>query len=76
MGNVSEISVFVDESGSFDAADLASRYYLVCMVFHDQSDDIATQVEKLESALSAILRRGCLCLMSDLRNIVSFRLPI
>jgi hypothetical protein len=40
MDKTSEISVFVDESGSFDATDLASRYYLVCMVFHDQSDDI------------------------------------
>ena len=40
IDKTSEISVFVDESGSFDATDLASRYYLVCMVFHDQSDDI------------------------------------
>lgn len=53
MDKTSEISVFVDESGSFDATDLASRYYLVCMVFHDQSDDIAVQIEKLEAALAA-----------------------
>ena len=62
MGNINEISVFVDESGSFDAADLASRYYLVCMVFHDQSDDIAGQVEKLETALSAESFDPSLCI--------------
>ena len=62
MGNINEISVFVDESGSFDAVDLASRYYLVCMVFHDQSDDIAGQVEKLETALSAESFDPSLCI--------------
>jgi len=47
-----EISVFVDESGSFDASDFPSRYYLVCLVFHDQSVEIEREVEGLEVALS------------------------
>ena len=46
-----EISVFVDESGSFAPidTDLHSPYYLLCMVFHDQADDIASEVKELES---------------------------
>ena len=39
-----EISVFVDESGSFDPDRSSSRYYLVCMVFHDQEKDISRQI--------------------------------
>ena len=38
---VKEISVFVDESGSFDPAVEASQFHLVCMAFHDQSSSIA-----------------------------------
>ena len=30
-----EISVFIDESGSFDPDRSSSRSYLVCMVFHE-----------------------------------------
>ena len=47
-----EISVFVDESGSFAPAgsDLHSPYYLLCMVFHDQSDDISKEIDRLRDA--------------------------
>ena len=48
MGKTKEISVFVDESGSFDPDRSSSRYYLVCMVFHDQEKDISRQIEVLE----------------------------
>ena len=56
MTNVKEISVFVDESGSFAPleADPASPYYLLCMVFHNQEDDISAEVERLADALQAI----------------------
>lgn len=56
MTNVKEISVFVDESGSFAPleADPASTYYLLCMVFHNQEDDISTEVERLADALQTI----------------------
>ncbi len=49
-----EISVFVDESGSYEPDRLSSRYYLVCMVFHDQDVDITTEVSDLESSLAAM----------------------
>jgi len=47
-----EISVFVDESGSFAPAgsDLHSPCYLLCMVFHDQSDDITAAIAQLREA--------------------------
>ena len=45
MSKTKEISVFVDESGSFDPDRSSSRYYLVCMVFHNQDVDISRQIE-------------------------------
>ena len=53
MAEVKEISVFVDESGSFSPAeaDPCSPYYLLCMVFHNQSDDILPEIDNLNSAL-------------------------
>lgn len=48
------ISVFVDESGSFDASDIASRYYIVCMVFHDQDEAIVAEIERLGQTLADI----------------------
>ncbi len=52
MARVKEISVFVDESGSFSPADadLHSPFYLLCMVFHDQADDISQEVATLGAA--------------------------
>ena len=44
------LSVFVDESGTFRYPDPSSRYYIVTLVFHDQSFDIATFVRDLNSA--------------------------
>ena len=40
MEKTKEISVFIDESCSFDREDIASRYYLVCLVFHDLAVDL------------------------------------
>ena len=45
------ISVFVDESGSFDSDDVSSRFYLICLVIHDQREDIAGMVSALDDAL-------------------------
>ena len=47
--NTKEISVFVDESGSFEPDELSSRFYLICMVFHDQKDDLSPWIKQLES---------------------------
>ena len=51
---IKEISVFVDESGSFESNEASSRYYIVCFVFHDQSIDISPLVLQLETYLESI----------------------
>lgn len=51
MNKTKEISVFIDESGSFEPDEESSRFYLICLVFHDQSSSISTLVENLESFL-------------------------
>jgi len=61
MATTKEISVFVDESGSFDPDRLSSRYYMICMVFHNQSVDISHEIDALEDSLASIglNRRHC-----------------
>ncbi len=44
-----ELSVFCDESGIQEGA---SKYYLVTVVIHDQSDDIASIITQYEMTLS------------------------
>ncbi|MBO7683453.1 MAG: DUF3800 domain-containing protein [Kiritimatiellae bacterium] len=56
-----EISVFVDESGSYEPDRQSSRYYLVCMVFHDQDIDISAELDKLEDSLEAMGLDRCHC---------------
>ena len=51
---MSELSIFIDESGDFGAYDYRSPYYIVSMVFHDQSIDITEDIDKLEKQLSMI----------------------
>ena len=54
-----DISVFVDESGSFDSDDGSSRFYLICLVVHDQREDIEGDVAALEDSLASLgLGRG------------------
>ena len=63
MGKAKEISVFVDESGSFVplSEDTSSPYYLLCMVFHDQDTDISKDIERLEDSfqLMGLNRNHC-----------------
>jgi len=56
-----EISVFVDESGSFAPDEESSRFYLICFVLHDQDADITPWVNHLEGwfAESGIDRCHC-----------------
>lgn len=53
MANIKEISVFIDESGSFSSyeADPNSPHYLLCMVVHNQDDDISEEESKLQDSL-------------------------
>lgn len=49
-----DISVFVDESGSFDTAADSSRYYLICLVLHDQNFAIGQAVADLGDSLETL----------------------
>lgn len=53
VSRVKEISVFVDESGSFESDEESSRYYLICLLFHDQSADITEWLTNLREYLAA-----------------------
>lgn len=50
-----ELSIFIDESGDFGPFEKHSPFYVLSLVFHDQSDDIAGHLEKIHEAL---LSRG------------------
>ena len=47
-----ELSVFIDESGDFGEYDDQAPYYIITMVFHDQSQAITEAVQKLDQELS------------------------
>ncbi|MBE5853390.1 MAG: hypothetical protein E7299_10665 [Lachnospiraceae bacterium] len=48
------LSIFVDESGDFGAYEKHSPYYIVTMVFHDQTIDISDHISTLDNALKQI----------------------
>lgn len=52
------LSVFVDESGNFRYPDSESRFYIIGMVFHDQSIDISEEIARLERCDSEIGLQG------------------
>ena len=45
------LSVFVDESGDTGDSGQTSKYYIVSFLFHNQSDDISNEINKLKSKL-------------------------
>ena len=47
-----ELSIFIDESGDFGEYDHRSPFYIITMVFHDQSEDIQPAISKLNQELS------------------------
>lgn len=49
---MSVLSIFVDESGDFGKVENNSPYYLVSLVFHNQSDEINQHIAALDNALS------------------------
>lgn len=49
-----ELSIFVDESGSFDSLVVPSRFYLVTCVFHNQDESIRQQLGDLENQLTVL----------------------
>ena len=48
---LSELSIFVDESGDFGKYAKHSPFYVLTMVFHDQSVDISKQISILDDNL-------------------------
>jgi hypothetical protein len=49
-----DLSIFIDESGDFGNDEQKTSYYLVTMLYHDQSDDIQSDIEKLEEIISLL----------------------
>ena len=45
-----ELSVFIDESGDFGEITERPAYYLVILLFHEQKDDITSNIKKLEDS--------------------------
>ncbi len=45
-----ELSVFIDESGDFGEITERPAYYLVTLLFHDQKNEIVSNVKKLEDS--------------------------
>jgi hypothetical protein len=50
-GCVKELSIFIDESGSFGMYEPHSPFYLVTLVFHDQSIDISPNLLRLRNSM-------------------------
>gem|GEM_PF-62220 len=48
---VRELSVFIDESGDFGPYSPRSPYYIVTLVFHDQSVDISPSLRQMQESL-------------------------
>ena len=46
-----ELSLLIDESGDFGETRNVRDYYLVTFVFHDQSKDISSEIQKLEESM-------------------------
>ena len=51
---MSELSIFVDESGDFGAYEKHAPYYIISMVMHDQAVDISEDLKCLEQRMANI----------------------
>ena len=47
-----ELSIFIDESGDFGSYEHHCPYYLMTLVFHNQSDLIAEEIDYLRKRVS------------------------
>lgn len=47
-----ELSVFVDESGDFGEYDYHDPYYIISLVFHNQNNDIQSDLAHFEDELA------------------------
>lgn len=53
MARNRELSIFVDESGDFGPPQKHAPFYILSLVFHDQSDDIRPRLATIHHALTA-----------------------
>lgn len=51
---MTELSIFVDESGDFGEYNHHSPYYIITMVFHNQNDDITKDILKFNNELELL----------------------
>lgn len=49
---MSELSIFIDESGDFGGYEHHAPYYLITLVLHDQAHDISRQIECLRQKVA------------------------
>ena len=49
-----ELSIFIDESGDFGEYNSHSPYYIIALVFHEQNNNISTQINELEHKLTEL----------------------
>ena len=56
-----ELSIFIDESGDFGEYSVHSPFYIITMVFHNQSEDIQDSILKLNKELSYLgIENACI----------------
>ena len=65
-----ELSIFIDESGDFGAYSKHSPYYIISMVFHNQSLNIDQAVLKLNQELKYAYYQKQLTIEKQMRSIL------
>ena len=59
-----ELSVFVDESGDFGEYDYHAPYYIISLVFHNQNNDIQSDLSHFNDELTYLnLSNHCVMLV-------------
>ena len=53
---MSELSIFVDESGDFGAYEKHAPYYIISMVMHDQAVDISEDLKCFEQEVQSLVQ--------------------
>ncbi|MBR6062450.1 MAG: hypothetical protein IKP67_10275 [Spirochaetales bacterium] len=50
-----QLSIFVDESGDFGSYSSHAPYYIVSMIFHDQTNNINPQIAQLNNSILSLV---------------------
>lgn len=69
-----ELSIFIDESGDFGEFDYHAPYYIITMIFHNQTTSIEVELNNLEQSLINIgYRNHCIHAGPIIRNEEEYR---